>query len=191
MTHASGTPPDSDGYVVTVGTLGDQGVGIEDTVEIVDVQAVPQRIILGGVAANCYLATPQRQIGLFSGQTTDVTFEVNFLAPGRGSIIVSVGATSILAPAEITFAVELDGAHRFPVPSTGSVTYADVEAGEHSIRLVLPSFCGVGLFGSPGTNPPMSACVPASAGPLGSTCSASVEVPAGDPGAFSRGPEPA
>ncbi len=69
VTHTSGTPPDSDGYVVTVGTLGDQGIGIEDTVEIVDVPAVPQQIVLGGVAANCYLATPQRQIGLFPGQT--------------------------------------------------------------------------------------------------------------------------
>jgi hypothetical protein len=153
VTHTSGAPPDSDGYVVTLGSLAGQAIGIEDTIEIVDVPAIPQQVVLGGVAANCYLAMPERRIGLFPGQTTDVTFDVSCLGPGRGSIVVTVSTTSILAPAEMTFAVELDGAHRLPVPSTGSVTYSDVEAGEHSIKLVLPGFCGVGLFGSPGTNP--------------------------------------
>jgi hypothetical protein len=153
VTRTSGSLPDPDGYVVTVGSLAQQAIGIDDTLDIGDVPAGPQPIVLGGVAANCYLETPRRQVGLEPGQTTAVTFEVSCLGPGRGSILVSVNTSAVLVPAQMTFAVELDGAHRLPVSSNGSVTYDDVQGGAHSIRLVLPSFCGVGLFGAPGSNP--------------------------------------
>ena len=152
-THTSGNPPDPDGYVVTIGTTAERPIGIEDTIEVADLPAGPHTITLEGVATNCALASLQRLFNLPPGQTTVVTFEVNCLAPGHGSITVTVSTTAILVPADMTFAVELDGAHRLPVPSNGSVTYADVEAGEHSIRLALPGYCGVGLFGGTGTNP--------------------------------------
>jgi hypothetical protein len=150
VTHTSGTPPDPDGYVVTIGPTAGRPIGIEDTVEVADLPAGFQPIILEGIATNCALASLQRSFYLPPGQTTVVTFEVNCLAPGHGSIVVSVSTNAILVPPQMTFAVELDGAHRLPVPSNGSVTYADVEAGEHSVRLVLPVYCGVGLFGGPG-----------------------------------------
>ncbi len=153
VTHTTGTEPDPDGYLVTVAGVSEQPIGIEDTVELSDVPAGPRQIVLDGVAANCFPGPLQRRIDLAPGQTTVVVFEVNCLPPGRGSIVVSVHTTAILVPSDLTFAVELDGGHRLPVGSVGTASYPDVEAGSHSIRLVLPGYCGVGLFGSSGTNP--------------------------------------
>jgi hypothetical protein len=133
--------------------VAQQAIGIEDTVEVGDVPTGPRVISLSGLAANCVLATPDRQLDLPSGQQADVTFDVQCPEPERGAIIVSVRTTAILVPAEMTFAVELDGGHRLPVSSMGTVTYADVEPGSHSVKLMFPSYCGVGLFGAPGTNP--------------------------------------
>lgn len=153
LTHTTGTELDPDGYVVTVAGVGDRPIGIEDSIEVSDVPAGPRQVILGEVAANCFPGPLPRPIDLPPGRTTVVAFVVSCLAPARGSIVVSVHTTAILAPSDLTFAVELDGGHRLPISSRGTATYPDVEAGSHSIRLALPGYCGVGLFGSSGSNP--------------------------------------
>jgi hypothetical protein len=153
VTHTTGSRPDPDGYRVTVEGTVERAIGIEDTVEVPDLPAGVRTITLAGVAANSTAGTPQRRIDLPPGDTTDIVFEVSCLGSDQGSIVVSVSTTAILIPLPLTFAVELDGGHRLSVPSAGTVTYADVEAGSHSVRLALPGYCGVGLFGSPGTNP--------------------------------------
>ena len=152
VTHTTGTEADPDGYVVNVAGAA-QAIGTEDTIDVADVPAGLQEITIGGLADNCFLPTPRQRINLPPGQTTVATFEVSCLRPTLGAIIVSVSTTAILFPSDLTFAVELDGGHRLPVPSKGTVSYPDVEAGRHTIRLVLPRYCGVGLFGGGGVNP--------------------------------------
>jgi hypothetical protein len=152
VTHTTGVDTDPDGYVVNVAGSA-QAIGPEDTIDVAEVPAGVQEITLGGLAANCFLPAPGQRVDLPAGLTTVVTFAVSCPAPGPGAIIVSVHTTAILAPSDLTFSVELDGGHRLPVSSMGTATYTHVAAGRHSVRLVLPSYCGVGLFGSPGVNP--------------------------------------
>lgn len=153
ITHTAGAPVDPDGYLVHVPVAPELAIGIEDTVELADLPIGNQPVRLSGLAANCVVATPERVLYLAGGQTITVTYDVSCTSPDVGAVLVIVSTLSVNAPANMTFSVVLDELHSLPVASTGSATFRDVTPGDHSVRLRMPFFCGVGLFGASGTNP--------------------------------------
>jgi hypothetical protein len=153
ITHSTGAPADPDGYLVHVSIAPDRAIGIEDTIDIADLPPGSQSVTLSGLAPNCTVAAPERILYLPGGQTTTVTYQVDCTAPDAGIVVVSVSTVSINAPAALTFTAVLDDLHSLAVASTGTATFRDVTPGVHSVRLRLPFYCGVGLFGASGTNP--------------------------------------
>jgi hypothetical protein len=160
ITHTAGAPADPDGYRVRVAVAPEVAIGIEDTVDITDLPAGNQSVRLLGLAAGCSVAAAEQIVYLATGQTTTVTYEVTCINPGVGAIVIIVSTQSVNAPSSLTFTALLDGLSSFPVPSTGSVTFYDVAPGPHTVLLRLPSYCGVGLFGSRGANPAQVTVVP-------------------------------
>jgi hypothetical protein len=164
ITHTAGAPVDPDGYLVHVPVAPEVAIGIEDTVDMTDLPVGSQPVRLLGLAAGCSVAVPEQIIYLAAGQTTTVTYDVTCIDPAVGAIVVIVSTQSINAPSTLTFTAVLDGLSSFPVPSTGGVTFYDVTPGPHTVQLRLPSYCGVGLFGTLGTNPARVTVVPGEIG---------------------------
>lgn len=155
ITHTTGEPTDSDGYVVSLPSTGDRAIGANDTLELTDVPAVGQMLHLTGVAANCVAAGGfDRYLTPPAGSLTPVTFEITCapISHTPGKILISVSTQLINVAAPISYTVVLDGSRTVPI-SAGHGTFADVPPGSHDVFLDGPGYCAVGGLFGPHTNP--------------------------------------
>ena len=76
IVYTTGQNLDPDGYVVTVDHANDQAVAVDDTVLFFYPVGV-HRVELTGIADNCQVSGDNpRRVGVYSGSTTSITFDV-------------------------------------------------------------------------------------------------------------------
>ena len=133
-TVTTGAPTDPDGYTVRVDGGAPAAIGPNSTRSMTQVSLGEHRVELEGVAPNCALTGPSvRPVTVVAGSIAQVRFEV-LCAPPSGSVEVSV-ATVGDSPDPDGYLVRLDQAASVPIPSSGTVTFAAVAAGEHEVGL--------------------------------------------------------
>lgn len=144
----AGDPTDPDGYALAVDGVGGHALGPNATLTVSDLLAGDHELTLGGMAPNCLLTGPNpRIVTVTSGATARTTFEVGCSAP-TGSIEVTTVTTGE-SPDPDGYSVALDGTPGQPIGSNGTITFADVIAGDHTLGLTgVASNCTVG-----GANP--------------------------------------
>jgi WD40 repeat protein len=140
----AGDPADPDGYTLAVDGAGGRALGPNATLTVSDLPAGDHELTLGDVAPNCALTGPNpRTISVASGATASATFEVGCGTP-TGSIEVTT-ATTGESPDADGYSAALDGAPGQPIGSNGTITFAGVTAGDHTVGLtgIAPN-CTVG-----------------------------------------------
>src|SRR5438309_6496628 len=132
-TSTSGSSQPS-GYTVTVDGSTSQPVGANDSVTFTGLSADSHSVALTNVAGNCTVsgANPQT-VTVPSGGTATTTFSVSCVTP-PGNLTVSTSTTgSSLDPDGYT--VTVDGGSPQPIDINASVSYANLAAGSHTVRL--------------------------------------------------------
>lgn len=134
---SSGTPPDPDGYRVTLDGA-DRGP-LANGAELVIDSLAPgyHQVGLGGVAANCRVeGENSRTVSVTAGQRTPVAFAVTCAAtpPDTGSIQVSTSTTGPNQDAD-GYSVALDGAAAQPIGVEATLTLGGLAAGSHTVAL--------------------------------------------------------
>jgi hypothetical protein len=140
----AGNPTDPDGYTLAVDGVTGHALGPNATLTVLDLLAGDHELTLGGMAPNCVLAGPNlRTVTVTSGATARTTFEVGCSTP-TGSIEITTVTTGE-SPDPDGYSAVLDGAPGQPIGSNGTVTFAGVTAGDHTVGLteVAPN-CTVG-----------------------------------------------
>jgi hypothetical protein len=156
-TRTTGDLPDPDGYVIRVSGAADSAIGLTDSILVEHVAAGTHQVALIAAASNCVVqGSDTVNVPVRVSATTRMMFTVSCLAPSNHpATIIAVVSTSIInAPATLSLAVALDGGAPEPVPSSGSVAFAGVPPGIHSLLLTgVPSYCVIGGFFERGPNP--------------------------------------
>jgi WD40-like Beta Propeller Repeat len=141
----AGGPADPDGYSLAVDGGAGQALGTNATLTVLDLPAGDHELTLGGMAPNCVLAGPNpRTVTVTSGATARTTFEAECSTP-TGSIEITTTTTGE-SPDPDGYSAALDGAPAQPIGSNGTVTFAGVPAGDHTVGLtgVTPNCTVVG-----------------------------------------------
>jgi len=134
MTTTTGDNPDADGYTVTLDGGDAKSIDPAGTVFYTALPATTYSMGLGGVAENCTVAgdNPQ-EANVTAGDTTTVTFAVECSAD-TGDLEVSVTTTGDNLDSD-GYTVNVDGTQTMAVASNGTVTFAGLAIGEHSLSL--------------------------------------------------------
>ena len=156
VTRSTGAPADLDGYQLVVSGRETRPIGVNQSITIPGMAAGSLAVELTGLVPGCVLSGDwRRQVTLVLGDTTEVTFEVQCAPPPPtyGRVQVSVSTNVVNASLPAGYVISLDGGRSANVDANGTVTFAQVLAGTHSVRLSgTPSYCAVGGF-FPGPNP--------------------------------------
>lgn len=130
----TGADLDADGYTVTIDETTVQPIGVNGSATFTELSEGSHTVVLGGVAANCTVSGGSSQtVDVTAGETASVSFSVT-CAPLTGNLTVAVNTSGVnLDPNGYT--VTLDGANGRSVGINGSVTYADITAGSHSVAI--------------------------------------------------------
>ncbi|MFW6083811.1 MAG: hypothetical protein ACODAA_01205, partial [Gemmatimonadota bacterium] len=130
----TGEEPDPDGYTVTLDGANGQSLAIDGTVTFEDVDEGEHAIELTDVAANCSVdgANPKSRT-VTAGETATATFDVVCTAT-TGSIEVTAATTGDTLDAD-GYEISLDGGTPETVGVDGTVTFADVPAGDHDLEI--------------------------------------------------------
>src|SRR2546425_6545323 len=132
----SGSDIAPDGYTVTVDGSLSQSVGANGLVTFTGLAAGDHTVSLSGVASNCTVSgDSQRTISLIAGVVGTTSFSVSCAAiPKTGNVTVTTNTTgSSLDPDGYT--VTVDGNASKAIGTNGSVSFADLSAGDHSVAL--------------------------------------------------------
>ena len=132
----SGSDIAPDGYTVTVDGSLSQSVGANGLVTFTGLAAGDHTVSLSGVASNCTVSGDNpRTISLIAGVVGTTSFSVSCAAiPKTGNVTVTTNTTgSSLDPDGYT--VTVDGNASKAIGTNGSVSFADLSAGDHSVAL--------------------------------------------------------
>jgi hypothetical protein len=134
VTTTTGSDFDPDGYTATVDGGPSQAIGVNGTVTFTGLTEGDHTVELTGVASNCTVsgANP-RTVTVPFGGTATTTFAVGCVAP-FGDLIVTTNTTGS-DPDPDGYTVTLDGTTSQPIATNGSVTFAGVSEGLHSVQL--------------------------------------------------------
>lgn len=149
-TSTSGSSLDPDGYTVTVDGGQSRTIPITGSTTYTGLAAGDHSVELTGVATTCTVggANP-RTVTVLAGGTVSTTFTVTCSTPTTtGSLTVSTSTSgSSIDPDGYT--VTVDGGQSRTIAVTGSTTYTELAAGDHSVALTgVATNCIVG-----GANP--------------------------------------
>src|SRR5690242_16973866 len=145
-TSTTGASLDPDGYTITVDLLQTQAVATNGSVTFTNLIPGAHIVSISGVAGNCSVSggTTRTPVVLL-GATVTVSFTVTCTATGPQTGDLTVTAATMgsnLDPDGYT--VSVDGSQTRPLPTNGSVTFAGLSAGDHSVALSgVASHCSV------------------------------------------------
>ena len=133
-TSTTGSSLDPNGYTVTVDGGTSQTVGTNGSVTFTGLAAGNHSVALSGVAANCSVsgANPQT-VTVFSGGTTNTSFAITCTTPTGNLTVNTTTSGSSLDPNGYT--VTVDGGSPQAIGINGSVGYANLTAGNHTVAL--------------------------------------------------------
>jgi Tol biopolymer transport system component len=140
-TSTSGSPADPDGYTVTLDGGSAQPIGTSATLTLEGVAAGSHAVQLGSLAGNCSVSgSNPAPVSVVAGGTASVSFAV-VCSPTTGSIRVTTQTSG--SPVDPDgYSVSVDGGSGQPIGVAGSVTLANLAAGNHSVQLAgLASNC--------------------------------------------------
>jgi len=157
VTRTAGGPADPDGYELVIPTRTTRPIGANETITMSGFGPGPLGLQLAGLAPGCTVqGTRGRLVTMVSGDTAEVTFEVQCALPppGDGTLVVSVHTQAVNAAIPNGYTLTVDGGRATSVAASQTVTLEHVTAGRHSIRLTgVPAWCIAGSGGFPGANP--------------------------------------
>jgi TolB protein len=130
----TGSPADPDGYTVSLDGGSAQAIGINATLTLEDVAAGSHSVQLGGLAGNCSVSgSNPAPVTVVAGSTASSSFSV-VCSPTTGSIRVTTQTSG--SPVDPDgYAVSIDGGSGQPIGTAGSVTLANLPAGNHAVQL--------------------------------------------------------
>jgi len=133
-TTTTGDNPDTDGYTVTLDGGDSKPIDPAGTVFYTALPVTTYSIGLGGVAENCTVAgdNPQ-QADVTAGDTTTVAFAVE-CAADTGDLEVTVATSGDNVDSD-GYTVNVDGTQAMAIGTNGTVTFAGLAIGEHSVSL--------------------------------------------------------
>ncbi|MFW6193763.1 MAG: hypothetical protein ACOC83_09790 [Gemmatimonadota bacterium] len=141
----SGEDPDPDGYTVTVDGADPRSVDPDGTVTVAGLDRGTHTVELGDVAPNCSVQGENpRQVDVPASGAGSTAFEVECEAEEReGDLEVRASTSGLFADSD-GYDVILDDDRSRSLEPNGSVTFRDVEAGPHELRLEdISPFCSV------------------------------------------------
>lgn len=133
-TVTSGSSPDADGYVFTVGGGPGQPIGVSATAVVAGVEAGPTTVELSGVAGSCTVggANP-RAVTVPANATVGVEFAIT-CAAGTGTLEVTTSSTG--SPEDPSgYTVSVDGATPLAIAVNATRTVGGLAPGPHSVAL--------------------------------------------------------
>jgi len=133
-TSTSGIDRDPDGYTLAVDGGPTRHLAADDSLTIRELPSGTHSLELLGVTENCALSGPNpRTVTVPGGGTVAAAFEITCTAD-VGTLVVRA-PTSGPDPDPDGFTVTLDGTLNQHVATGDSITFANVDAGTHSVRL--------------------------------------------------------
>jgi hypothetical protein len=133
-TSTSGLDRDPDGYELSVDGEPTRHLAIDDSATLRELSSGSHSLELLDIARNCSLSGPNpRTVDVPGGGTVTAAFDVTCSA--------DVGNLEVRAPTSGTdldpdgYTATLDGSLSQPLATGGSITFANVDAGTHSVRL--------------------------------------------------------
>jgi hypothetical protein len=128
-TATSGSPPDPDGYTVSLDSGSPQAVGVAATTTFEGLEPRAHTVQLGGLAANCQAQGQNpRQVTVPAGATSATTFSITCAAT-TGSLELTVAGL----PAGTAAAVSVTGPGGFAAAVAGTTTLADLAPASYTI----------------------------------------------------------
>jgi Tol biopolymer transport system component len=136
VTATSGSPPDPDGYQVSVDSGSSQPLTLADTLSQPGLSLGRHSVEITGIAAHCSVqgANP-RAVDVVAGKATRVTFGVTCQTPPE---LGSLEATVMTSGFDIDpdgYEVAVDPSAVQPAPLDGTVTFEGIPAGMRTVRL--------------------------------------------------------
>jgi Tol biopolymer transport system component len=127
---------DPDGYTLTVDGGGPVAVTVADTLALGELDPGEHRLELGGLAANCFVAgLNPLTITVVAGSLAQADFQVSCTGTtGAGRIVVRVVTTGP-APDPDGYVALVDPLPPQALAVTDAVTFEQLTAGEHAVRL--------------------------------------------------------
>ena len=133
----TGSPPDPNGYQVTLDGGAGQHVDADGTLRVDDVPVGSHAVGLADVATNCSVSGgPSRQVAVTTGRTAEVRFVVTCseTGGGSGSIVVATQTSgSDIDPDGYT--VLVNGDALASVPASGQQTIPGLTPGDYVVQL--------------------------------------------------------
>jgi hypothetical protein len=130
----SGDPTDPDGYTLRIDGDGGRALGVNSTIRVSDLQTGDHNLAMDGIASNCVLTGPNpRTVSVTSGGAAQATFQLE-CGSATGSIALTTATTGESLDPD-GYLATLDGAPGRPIDSNGSITFAAVSTGNHTVRL--------------------------------------------------------
>ncbi len=140
ITSTTGVSIDPDGYTVEVDGVTSDPIGVNDTITIDDLDVGDHSVELTGVAANCTVSgdnprtvTVPDDVPDPSGGTVQTSFAVNCVQ-ALGDLTVQTSTTGTDVDPD-GYTVTVDGGVNQPVGSNGSVTFTNLDVGQHTVVL--------------------------------------------------------
>src|SRR5205809_618096 len=132
----SGSDIDPDGYTVTVDGSVSQSVGANGLVTFTGLAAGDHTVGLSGVASNCTVSGDNpRTVSLIIGVVGTTSFSVGCAAiPKTGDLTATTSTTGTSLDPD-GYTVTVDGNTSKAIGTNGSVGFADLSAGDHSVAL--------------------------------------------------------
>jgi hypothetical protein len=132
--RTAGGPADADGYSLAVDGGEGRALGTNSTLTVSGVTVGDHEVRLGGTAPNCVPVGPNpRTVTVIGGATARITFEVECGA-ATGSIELTTATMGESLDPD-GYLATLDAAPGRPIDSNGTLTFAAVAAGNHTVRL--------------------------------------------------------
>jgi Tol biopolymer transport system component len=158
----TGTNPDPDGYTVTLDGGDSKSMSPNGEVTYVFLPEQTFSVRLDGVANNCTVGGQNpRPATILAGDTTTANFNVA-CTEDTGTLQVTASTTG--SPADPDgYTVVVDGTQTLPVGTNGTVSFADMSVGTHSVSLEgIAENCAVGGQNPVSVNVALGATVPVS-----------------------------
>src|SRR5437868_6420378 len=142
-TSTSGQSQDPDGYTFAVDNGTPQPIGVNQTITVTPVAAGSHTVVLAGVAGNCTVANgPSRTVTVPQGGSVEAAFSIT-CTQLTGSVTVTT-STSGGTPDPDGYTVAVTGAPSQHIDRNGTVTFADLAIGNHTVTLSgIASNCSV------------------------------------------------
>jgi len=133
-TSTTGSNLDPDGYTITVDGGSPQAIGINGSVSYSNLPAGSHAVAISGVAGNCTVSGGTSQtVTVPSGGTATAAFSVSCSATTGNLTVTTSTSGSNLDPDGYT--VTVDGGSAQAIGISGSVSYTNLAAGNHTVAI--------------------------------------------------------